>query len=302
MSSMSSAILSAEDLQQVERLIKISIDKPLYPETFIPWAQDIGPDEWYMPERLISLYGLPVYDTLSPAQRRELSRLEVAQAMYTYCWSEGLFCIFMNRYIQDRPIADAERQFLLREIIEECRHQEMFARAIQRIDAQPIMPNRLVQRIAKWFAGHMSDAMLFVECVAIEMMADRYGEYIRQDITSYSVMRRVAQLHHIEEARHIIFTKAALRYYTKRIGFLRATWYSVCILITLRVFQNLYVRAEFFEQLGIPNPRQVRREALRQYQIRFAGDCLPSVLEFINSFGGFNSITRPLWRWILRIG
>ena len=49
----------------IERLIRISKEKPLLPETYVPWHEPIQADEKFMPEALISLQGHPLWDTLS---------------------------------------------------------------------------------------------------------------------------------------------------------------------------------------------------------------------------------------------
>lgn len=39
---------------------------------------------------------------------RQMERLEVVQSMYAYSWSKGVFCIFMNRYIQESKPDDLD--------------------------------------------------------------------------------------------------------------------------------------------------------------------------------------------------
>jgi hypothetical protein len=72
-----SAYLNEDDVRQIERLIRISKEKPLLPETFVPWNTEEAPKHIFLPPKLISLYGLPIYETLSDLQKRELARLEV---------------------------------------------------------------------------------------------------------------------------------------------------------------------------------------------------------------------------------
>src|ERR1700679_4110633 len=131
------------DVKEIERLIKISKERPLLPETFVPWHEVRKADELFLPEYLNSLEGLDVYDTLTEVQKIELGRHEAVQVMYAYGWSEGLFCLFMNRYLLTLQPDNVEYLFLLRELIEEFRHQEMFARAIQQLDGKPIKPSRM---------------------------------------------------------------------------------------------------------------------------------------------------------------
>ena len=294
-------VLSAADQTLFERLIRISKEKPLNPETFVPWQTEFVDGNIYLPEKLISLAGLPIYETLTPFQKQELGRHEVVQAMYAYCWSEGLFCVFMNRYILNRDPQDIERQFLIRELIEEYRHQEMFAQAIDNMKGELIKIGWFQRVIAGFTAKFMPDGVLFMSCIAIEMMADQYGEAIRKDNNSYPVLRKVSQLHNIEEARHILYTQAVLKRYTEGLSFLGRTYYSLLVMANMRFFQSVYVRSEIYERIGIPNPKAVRRQAFGHYQEKFARECLDSVKELVNGFNGFNWFTKPIWKWVLKI-
>src|SRR3954464_1509475 len=131
------------DTVEIERLIKISREHPLMPETYIPWQLEPQPDDIFLPELLTSLHGLPIYDTLSPAQKLELGRHELVQVIASYAWGECLFCVFMTRHLLTLPADNAEHQFLLRELIEEFRHQEMFARTIAKLGGKPIQQSGL---------------------------------------------------------------------------------------------------------------------------------------------------------------
>ena len=293
--------ISAADQTLFERLIRISKEKPLMPETFVPWQTDFVDGNIYLPEKLVSLAGLPIYDTLTPYQKQELGRHEVVQAMYAYCWSEGLFCVFMNRYILNRDPQDIERQFLIRELIEEYRHQEMFAQTIEKMKGEPIGIGWIQRFLGGFTAKFMPDGVLFMSCIAIEMMADQYGEAIRKDNNAYPVLRKVSQLHNIEEARHILYTQAVLKRYTEGLGFWGRTYYSLLVMANMRFFQSVYVRSEIYERIGLANPKAVRRQAFGHYQHKFAAECLDSVKELVNGFNGFNWLTRPIWKWVLKI-
>jgi len=292
---------SPDETTQIERLIRISKEKPLLPETFIPWETAETEQHIFLPEKLVSLVGLPIYETLSVAQKRELGRREVAQALYAYCWSEGLFCAFMTRYMVHLPPDHLERRFLLREVIEECRHQEMFANALQKLNCKPVLVNRFQRVVSQITVQFFPVDFVFLSCIAVEMMADRYGEHLRHEPTAFPVLQKISQLHNIEEARHILFTKALLRRYTENAGFWRGTWYSVIVLINMRFFQSTYVRPEIYAAIGLENPQRLRNQAFRHYQTRFAAECLDSVRELVQGFNGFNFLTRPLWRWVMKM-
>src|SRR6195952_4348982 len=114
------------EVKEIERLIKISKERPLMPETYIPWQLEPEADDIFLPEILTSLQGLEIYDTLTPDQKLELGKHELVQVIASYAWGEGLFCMFMTRHLLTLPIDSVEHQFIISELIEELRHQEMF--------------------------------------------------------------------------------------------------------------------------------------------------------------------------------
>ncbi|MEO1410000.1 MAG: diiron oxygenase [Bacteroidota bacterium] len=287
-------------VQKIERLIRISKEKPLLPEQFVPWQEPAEEADLFLPEKLVSLAGHPLYERLSPAQRRELGRHEVVQVMYSYGWSEGLACLFFNRHLLDLSPGDVEYRFLLRELIEEFRHQEMFSKAIEQLDGKPILPGFQHRFWGKLTVKFLPSDWVFMSVLAVEMMADVYGKLMRRDPRVYQVLRKVSELHHIEEGRHIHYTKLWLERYTQNAGFLRRTWYSLLFLLNIYFMRTLYVRREIFERIGVDRPAHYQKTAYRHFKHKFAEHCLDEAIEFMEDIGGFNWLTRPLWRLILK--
>ncbi len=281
-----------------ERLIKISIENPLLPETFIPWDEEIGEDDAYLPSYLVSLYDTPYLEHLSLHQQKELARREACQVMYTYGWSETLFCMFITRRLLTIEPDSWEHKFLIRELIEECRHQEMFTRAIEKLGVKAVKPgfwHRLFGGVTVKFLPH---DQVFMSCLAVELMAEIYAEHYRKVDNVYIVLKKVSQLHHIEEARHILFTEELLKEYTSKAGVVKRSWYSILVMLNIYFMRTMYVKKEIFREIGITDPK-VYKAACANLKKSFGIHCLSKSIELVNSFNGFNTFTRPLWRLIL---
>jgi hypothetical protein len=285
----------------VERMIQISKDHPLLPETFIPWNDEPGPDTSFVPERLVSLQGHPLWDTLTKQQQIELGRLEVVQVMYSYAWSETLACYFFNRHLLTLNPDSVEYRFLIREIIEEFRHQEMFGMAIRKLERVPILPTRAHKFFGNFTARHLPSSMVFISVLSIELMADIYAKHIRKDEQVFSVMRKSSELHHIEEGRHIFYTEAWLEKFTHGAGFIKATVYSILVLSNIYFMRTLYVQKDFFVQLGVNDPDKYYKAAVKNYNEKFQDFALKATIDYVNTFNGYNWLTRPLWRWVLKV-
>ncbi len=287
--------------EQVERMIQISKEKPLLPETYVPWDDEPGRDTLFMPDILVSLHGHPLWETLSKPQQIELGRLEIVQVMYSYAWSETLACHFFNRHLLSLNPDTTEYRFLIRELIEEYRHQEMFGMAIKKLKGQPILPTRLHKFFGHITVKYLRPSLVFMSVLSVEMMADIYAKHIRKDERVFSVLRKSSELHHIEEGRHIFYTEAWLKRFTHKAGFFKATIYSFMVMLNIYFMRTLYVKKKFFEDLGVDNPDKYYKEALKNYKQKFADHSLKASIEFVESFNGFNWITKPWWRGLLKV-
>lgn len=285
--------------KEIERLIKISRERPLMPETYIPWQLEPEAKDIFLPEILTSLQGLDIFETLTPIQKTELGRHELVQVISSYAWGELLFCLFMTRHMLTLPIDSVEHQFLLREMIEELRHQEMFAQAIAKLGGDPLPQNKIHK-----FFGHFSNKYLpadylFMGSVSVELVTDVYGNYARRAPDMYPVIRKMFDLHNIEEGRHILFTKSLLNDYAAKAGLIKRTLYSYVILFNILFVRTMYVKREIYQRIGLENPDQIYKAASKNFKKKFAEKCLEDIIEFVDQWGGFNRLTRFAWRWVL---
>jgi hypothetical protein len=287
------------EVQELERLIRISKERPLMPETYIPWQLEPDADDIFLPEILTSLQGLEIYDTLTPAQKLELGRHELVQVIASYAWGECLFCLFMTRHILTLPLDDVEHRFLLRELIEEFRHQEMFGQAIRKLGGKPIRQSGLHKFFGEFSNKYLPADYLFMGSVSVELVTDVYGNYTRKSPRIYPVLKKMFDLHNIEEARHIIFTKSLLKTYAAKAGYIKRTLYSYVILFNILFVRTMYVKKEIFERIGVENSDKVYKLAAKNFKNKFAEKCLADIIVFVDSWRGFNSATRWAWRWIL---
>jgi hypothetical protein len=287
------------DIKEVERLIKISREHPLMPETYIPWDLEPQPDDIFLPEFLTSLHGLPVYDTLTPIQKLELGRHELVQVISSYAWGECLFCVFMTRQLINLSQDDLEHQFLIRELIEEFRHQEMFARAINQLGGKPIKQSGLHKFFGEFSNKYLPADYLFMGSVSVELVTDVYGNYARRSPNIYPVLKKMFDLHNIEEGRHILFTKSLLKTYSAKAGFIKCTLYSYVILFNILFVRTMYVKREIYERIGLQEPDMAYKQASKNFKQKFADKCLDDIIEFVDSWKGFNIATRWAWRSIL---
>jgi hypothetical protein len=131
------------------------------------------------------------------------------------------------------------------------------------------------------------------------LVTDVFGDFARKSPVVYPVLRKMFDLHNIEEARHILFTKSLLKKYAANAGYIKRTLYSYVILFNIFFVRTMYVKKEIFERIGLEDPDKVFKVASKNFKKKFAETCLEDIVEFVDSWKGFNNTTRWAWRWIL---
>lgn len=269
------------------------------PETYIPWHLDPGADDIFLPESMTSLHGLEIYDTLTSNQKLELGRQELVQVIASYAWGECLFCLFMTRHLLTLPPDNVEHRFLLRELIEEFRHQEMFGQAISRLGGKPVSQSATHKFFGMFSNKYLPADYLFMGSISVELVTDIYGNCARTSPNIYPVLKKMFDLHAVEEARHILFTKNLLKTYSEKAGYIKRTLYSYVILFNILFLRTMYVKKEIYKRIGLENYKQLYKMAAPNFKKKFSETCLTGIIQFVDSWKGFNGATRWAWRWLL---
>jgi hypothetical protein len=175
----------------------------------------------------------------------------------------------------------------------------MFGMAINKLGGEPIAQTGAHKFFGMFSNKYMPADYLFMGSVSVELVTDIYGNYARRLPNIYPVLKKMFDLHNIEEGRHILFTKAILADYSAKAGYLKKTLYSYVILFNIFFIRTMYVKKEIYERIGLEEPDKVYKAALKNFKKKFAEKCLLDIIPFVESWGGFNNLTRWAWRGLL---
>src|ERR1700743_1310815 len=139
MSSMPAAVHPAERGREdfSERLLKGSVKKSYAPVVDIDWEAPLDPDKFYLPPRTVSLYGTPLWDEMTRAQRIELSRQELGNTLSAGIWFENILNQALLRKLMHTDPTSQASHYALTELGDETLHMVMFGKAIERVGAKP---------------------------------------------------------------------------------------------------------------------------------------------------------------------
>ena len=126
-----------------ERLLKGSVKKSYAPVVDIDWDAPLDPDKFYLPPKVVSLYGTTMWNVMSRAQQIELSRQEFVNTLSAGIWFENMLNQSLLRDILHKDPTAKATHYALTELGDETRHMVMFGTAIERVGARPVQPRRL---------------------------------------------------------------------------------------------------------------------------------------------------------------
>ena len=195
-----------------DRLLKGSVKKSYEPVVDIDWDAPLDPDKFYLPPRLVSLYGTPMWDEMTRQQQIELSRQELVNTLSAGIWFENMLYQSLLRTILHEDPTSRSTHYKLTELGDETRHMIMFGKAIERIGAKPVRP-RLIHRmiINALPLAFQRGSMLWVAALIGEEIFDSLQRQMMDDPQLQPIIQRLMRIHVTEEARHIQFARDGAR-------------------------------------------------------------------------------------------
>lgn len=234
--------------------------------TKLTWPEAIDPEtQWSMAPELVSLYGTPVWDGLSEAERKRLSFYETA----------GFFSLILQG---ERPLLEgmSHRMYTLEKNLsvteylhhfmdEENKHMMMFSGFLRRYVGK-VYPEKKVAIPRKTAKGE-DDVAFFAKVLVVEELSDYYNVAMGHDERLPQIIQDINWTHHVDEARHIHFGRAYIKELWDRVT---ASW-SEADVASFRTWLVDYVNASWrdfynpsvYRDAGIADPYGAREAALR---------------------------------------
>ncbi len=180
------------------------------PRVDVNWDEPLEEGKWFLPEKRISLYGTELYDSLSMEQKLLLSREELASSLAAGVWTEHILLHLVSRYAYKRDITSPQVQFALTEVADEVRHMIMFAQLVEKTGSEFYPVNPKTQRAGLLLKTFAPVPALWAMLLLTEEFFDRFQREQASDETVQPLVRTVARIHVVEEARHISFARTEL--------------------------------------------------------------------------------------------
>jgi P-aminobenzoate N-oxygenase AurF len=279
-----------------ERLLKGSVKKSYAPVVDIDWDAPLDPDKFFLPPKTVSLYGTPLWDTMTREQRIELSRQEFVNTLSAGIWFENILNQALLRKMMHQDPAARATHYELTELGDEARHMVMFGKAIERVGAKPVRPKRYQRIIINALPFAFQGPLLWVAALIGEEIFDSLQRQMMEDPDLQPMVQRLMRIHVTEEARHIQFARDGLR---KRAPHMR----RIPRMLVANVngiggyfFRYLFTNRVPYRRAGL-DPRVARRVARRsptRHEVQIVG--FAPLAAFLEEVGLMGAVSRRMWR------
>ncbi len=289
--------LRATDREDIaRRLLRSSAKASFDPLTEIDWTVPLDKNRYAIPPHRVSLYGTPLWDRLTEAQRKELSRHEVASIACVGIWFETILMQMLVRHAYDRDPTTSHVQYSYTEIADECRHSVMFAKFVSKMGAPHYRLDRVGRFLGRIFKATSNGPLTFSAALFVEELLDQMQREAMADDQIEPFTRAVAQIHVIEEARHMRYAREELiRDWPRRSAITRAWSRLVLALVAYTAAERL-VSPACYRQVGL-HPRAARRAARRNPHWRVAKRWFArQAVETFSAAGLISGPARCVWR------
>ncbi|HUQ56746.1 diiron oxygenase [Lentzea sp.] len=292
----------ADREKTAERLLKSSAEKFYDPEVDIDWSAPLADDLFYIPEQRISLYGTPLYDSLTREQRIELSKHELASIASVGLWFELLLMQMLVKVVYNTDPTTRHAQYALTEVADECRHSTMFARLVERVGCPAYGPSKSTHRLGKLLPVIGYGPAMYGSILVAEEILDRLQREAMNDDTVQPLVRMVNRIHVLEEARHVRFAREELQRGMAELKGYEKPYQKWLIGFVSMMITRAIINPRVYAAVGL-DVREAHRQALAnpkfQETIRWSGE---RIMSFLDEAGLVGKPGMRSWRRSFLIG
>jgi len=269
--------------ERTQKLSEISVKNHLNPYTAIDWPKELDQDAWHFSEKLISIKGTRIYEFMDENQKKKLSFYEQLNFFSINIHGEKELIEGISRRLHRPDFMGPISEYLHHFLEEENHHMYWFSQYCSRY-AHKLYPN-LNLPSQSMEDTEIDDFFFFIRVLVFEHLVDYYNKIQGSDKNLEPTARRINQLHHEDETRHIAFG----------VLFLEEAWKKLKVKMDSQQLLKLYeyvqdfllaTSMQFFNpkvyrDTGLENAMQIRDEALKS---QHAMDLIFNSSKKINSF------------------
>ena len=280
------------------RLLGSSSKKSHDPLLDIDWDAPVTEDLAYLPFERVSLYGTALWDGMTPEQRIELSKQELASVASTGLWFEIILIQMLTRYVYHRDPQSAHTHYALTEIGDETRHVIMFAKALSRLGVTAYRPPAYIYHLARVYKATARGPALFAPVLVAEEVTDRLQRATMNDESINPLVRMVNRIHVVEEARHVRFAREEVARVMPELGPLATFVSNTVSALVASVVVHTLINPAVYDAVGLDRKAAVkaaRKNPHNHDTRRWFGE---KIMAFLDEQGMVTWSSRPIYKLV----
>jgi hypothetical protein len=279
-----------------ERLLKGSVKKSYAPIVDIDWDAPLDPDKFFLPPKVVSLYGTPLWDGMTREQQIELSRQELVNTLSAGIWFENILNQALLRDLMHKDPTDRATHYALTELGDETRHMVMFGRAIERVGAKPVRPRLYQRMLINALPLTFKGSLLWVAALIGEEIFDSLQRQMMDDPELQPMVQRLMRIHVTEEARHIQFARDGVRRRVPDMPWISRFWVANLNGVGGLFFRYLFSNRVQYRRAGLParKARRMARRSPHRHDVQALG--FAPLAAFLDEVGLMGPIARRMWK------
>jgi P-aminobenzoate N-oxygenase AurF len=233
------------------RLIRSSQKASFDPLVEIDWDAPIDAGRPSVPWHRSSLYGTPLWESMSESQRADLTRHEASSISSVGIWFELILISMLTRHVYEQDPKTQHVQYALTEIADECRHSVMFGKMADKLGCPAYGPGRKGKALGKFFRATATPSEIFAGALFVEELLDELQREAVKDEEVEPLVRDVMRIHVVEEARHMRYAAEELARQWENVHGIRRVVSSIRIAIACVTASERLVHPRAYGAVGL---------------------------------------------------
>lgn len=294
---MSTATRTPPTVERIDRLNTASLRHIVEPERDLPGH--VG-DGQVLPDELLAIHELPEFNSLTPDQRRQLSREEVAAIVDAGLRFEAaLMAGFALEIFAHGDLTDPRVVYSLHEVGEETRHSRLFSRLLGQLRPEARNPVAPFRRVERWGLRRLVSRPATLDVLVLggeeipDLMQKRAAEHPDTD----PFLREVNRYHRAEEARHLAYARTVLPERWEQAGAVDRFLVRRVVPLLIRGMFDMMVHPGVYAAVGLPAFRTWRRANRTPFRVGLRHEATRPIVRTLLASDVFHRgrVPRP-WR------
>jgi hypothetical protein len=273
----------------VEKLCAVSRRAFQDPFAALSFPEELPADAWCMSPELVSLHGTGAFSGASEAEQKRIAFFEAVSFFSLNINGEKALIagLAQRLYAPSGSATRAELSPYLHHFLdEENKHMIYFGTFCRKYAGKTYPEAKFA--LPREAAPGEEDLLFFLKVMIFEEIVDAFNVQMARDERLHPLVRRINELHHLDEARHLAFGRLVVKELFDRYA---PTW-SAETVAGVRAYAASYLEATWkdyynpsaYRDAGLKDPHGLMREALasaasRGRRARLSERCLRGLVE-----------------------